>query len=376
MKIGIVLNARYPTEKAYGIQVDAMAKGFVENGDRLAIFYPRRTKVLPTPVEGIEYIPCGPYLPLVLPFLFSLYRFVLLPIFARNIRAWKPDALLVNDPVQAVFLGKRERVYWDLHDVPAMRTAFRQWSMRTLLKRVQGIVSTNILKLTALQKITPSLPPHVVLPNPVTFPLDELQAISKQTAREKLSLPQEAFLVMYVGQLFPWKGVDTVIEALGEVDPSDVTFHIVGGLGIDLERTRTLLAQHPSDAIKLHGQRPREEVKYWLRAADLLVIPNSGKSSLSREDTNPMKVYEAIAAERVILASDLPSIREALGDYPKAAFVAPDDPESWRTAVREEREMHTLEQQGASLQSGAYVLTPRDRAHAIVAFIQQTRASI
>jgi glycosyltransferase involved in cell wall biosynthesis len=107
-----------------------------------------------------------------------------------------------------------------------------------------------------------------------------------------------------------------------------------------------------------------------------LVIPNSGKSSLSREDTNPMKVYEAIAAERVILASDLPSIREALGDYPKAAFVAPDDPESWRTAVREEREMHTLEQQGASLQSGAYVLTPRDRAHAIVAFIQQTRASI
>ena len=58
----------------------------------------------------------------------------------------------------------------------------------------------------------------------------------------------------------------------------------------------------------------------------MIVLPNSARSEISARYTSPLKLFEAMASGRPIVASDLPSLREVLRDDVNAVLVAPDDP--------------------------------------------------
>ena len=59
--------------------------------------------------------------------------------------------------------------------------------------------------------------------------------------------------------------------------------------------------------------------------ADVIVLPNSARPEISSRYTSPLKLFEAMAAGRAILDSDLPSLREVLRDGENARMVPPDD---------------------------------------------------
>ena len=61
-----------------------------------------------------------------------------------------------------------------------------------------------------------------------------------------------------------------------------------------------------------------------MKAADVLVLPNSGKEKISRIYTSPLKMFEYMAAGVPIVASDLPSIREVLSEKTAFLFEADD----------------------------------------------------
>ena len=72
----------------------------------------------------------------------------------------------------------------------------------------------------------------------------------------------------------------------------------------------------------------------WLAAADVLALPNSGRESISARYTSPLKLYEYMASGRPIVASDLPSLREALTRGENAWLVAPDDPAALAAGIK------------------------------------------
>lgn len=84
--------------------------------------------------------------------------------------------------------------------------------------------------------------------------------------------------------------------------------------------------------IKILGRRPHHEIPLYLKAADVLVLPNSGKEDISRLYTSPMKLFEYMASMSPIVASRLPSICEILNDG-NAVLVEPDRPEALASAV-------------------------------------------
>ncbi len=79
---------------------------------------------------------------------------------------------------------------------------------------------------------------------------------------------------------------------------------------------------------------PPARVADYLAAADFLLLPNSASTPLSIRHTSPMKAFEYMAAERPVIASDLPSIREIFQHEVNALLVPPDDPEQLRAAIR------------------------------------------
>jgi glycosyltransferase involved in cell wall biosynthesis len=112
--------------------------------------------------------------------------------------------------------------------------------------------------------------------------------------------------------LYPWKGVDILVEALAHVP--QVQGMIVGGheQEPDLARIRSLADRLGlAHRVELTGNVAPSAVPPLLARAGILALPNT-PSAISTYATSPLKLFEYMAAQRAIVASDLPSIREVL----------------------------------------------------------------
>ena len=132
-------------------------------------------------------------------------------------------------------------------------------------------------------------------------------------------------LVAYAGHLYPWKGVDVLLEALARVPGTRGL--IVGGHAEepDLARVKALAERLAiGDRVTFSGMVDPGRVAELLREADVLALPNPA-SAISTRFTSPLKLFEYMAAGRPIVASDLPSIREILDHEVNALLVTPGD---------------------------------------------------
>lgn len=131
------------------------------------------------------------------------------------------------------------------------------------------------------------------------------------------------FVAGYAGHLYPWKGVDVFIRALGHAP--GVHGLIVGGHPgeADVDRIRQLAAREGvASRLTITGLVPPRDVARALAPASVLVLPNPA-SAISERYTSPLKLFEYLTMGRPIVASDLPAIREVLSDEETALLVPP-----------------------------------------------------
>lgn len=175
---------------------------------------------------------------------------------------------------------------------------------------------------------------HVtVVPDGVRLQPSDLHPPSSDV-RPPSSAAQPPFTIGYAGHLYPWKGVDLVVEAVAALQ--DVHGVIVGGHAQepDLERVKAVAEQlFCSTRLTFTGMLRPAEVAARLRDADVLVLPNP-PSALSRDYTSPLKLFEYMASGRPIVASDLPSIREVLTDGRNAILFEAGNPPALTAAIR------------------------------------------
>lgn len=155
-------------------------------------------------------------------------------------------------------------------------------------------------------------------------------------ADDAVGRPREAgpFTIGYAGHLYPWKGVDIVIEAVMALP--DARALIVGGheQEPDLERVKAFAVELDcSSRVEFTGLVPPGEVATYLTHADVLVLPNR-RSALSDRFTSPLKLFEYMASGRPIVASDLASIREVLTHERNALLAEAGNPQAFVAAIR------------------------------------------
>ena len=134
--------------------------------------------------------------------------------------------------------------------------------------------------------------------------------------------------IYYIGQLYPWKGVDTLVRAMPHLACRRLV--IVGGLPYESDRTRLESVSRElgvADRVTFTGFVPPTQVREHLARAAVAVLPLPD-NPMARLFTSPLKLFEYMAAGVPIVASDLPSIREVLRDGENALLVAPGDPEA------------------------------------------------
>lgn len=152
---------------------------------------------------------------------------------------------------------------------------------------------------------------------------------SREEARQQLGLDPNTFIALYNGSLHTWKGADTLAEAAALL-PDDMQVMFMGGADWDIEKFTEKYGDQKSIAII--GRKSDMERPVYLRAADVLVLPNTAKNEISVKYTSPLKLFGYMAAETPIIASDLPSIREVVSEK-EVFFAEPDDPQSFADAM-------------------------------------------
>lgn len=117
--------------------------------------------------------------------------------------------------------------------------------------------------------------------------------------------------LVYAGHLYDYKGIPTLIDAARLLP--HCTFHLLGGLDQDIRRVQSTLDDSNMKNVVLHGYIQYSSLPNYLRHADVLLHPYSGRHC-SSSTTSPMKLGEYMLAKRPIVATDIQGLRNWVND--------------------------------------------------------------
>ena len=126
----------------------------------------------------------------------------------------------------------------------------------------------------------------------------------------RADLPANGALVMYVGNLEHYQGVDLLLEAVAALQPAvPLKVVAIGGNPAAVTAYRARAAALGIGAtMTFVGARPLKDLGAYLKQADVLVSPRcSGHNT-------PMKLYSYLAAGKAVLATRIRSHTQVLSD--------------------------------------------------------------
>lgn len=100
--------------------------------------------------------------------------------------------------------------------------------------------------------------------------------VSRESARIRLDLPQDAKIFLFLGQLRPYKGIDRLVAAMTDLIAQDPSCHLViAGKPVHPYSPGLLQRKFAglSNVSIIEGFVPDDEVQWYYRAADWAVLP-------------------------------------------------------------------------------------------------------
>jgi len=333
MKLYYITDAKIPTEKAHGYQICKMCEEFGKRVELELIIPGRIThikenlydfyglkKTFSVKVLGeFDFVKFERYIG-GLTFYWQKVWF----LYKLSKIGLEKNSLIYTRDIEVVwFLGKKFKVVYEGHNF-----SDRSYINKKILRRAYKIIC--ITKGLKDEYIKVGFKSEDILVAPDGVDLDLFSNLpDKNILREELDIDKNKKVIMYVGSFYKWKGIDILIE-VARMRP-EYNFIIVGGGNID---------DLPNNVI-LIGSKKHSEIPKWMKSADVLVLPNSGKEGISRFYTSPLKMFEYMASGVPIVASDLPSMREVLNED-MAVLVEPDEVEALEKGIKKIIENNNL----------------------------------
>jgi beta-1,4-mannosyltransferase len=187
---------------------------------------------------------------------------------------------------------KGAKLVWTAHNLEAhdkqQHPALEKWFWKVFLDQLDGYVSLSQL---GREKLLSRFPQLEDKPYTIT-PLGHFRDIypdetNKVSARKYLSIPLDRKVIVCAGAIRPYKNLPHLIKIFQQLDDPDLIL-LIAGLPITEEvKQEIIAAAEGDDRILLQfGLIPESEFQYYLRAADLVVLPyfrifNSASALLS-----------------------------------------------------------------------------------------------
>lgn len=318
MKILYIANARFPNERAHGIQFAKTCESFVGAGVDIELVLPnRKTEIKKDPFEyygiknkfsykkiwTINILPKTTFGYLLSSFVFGITSFFYI---LKN-----KDAVIYSidlDPISFFLLPfSGKKIFFEMHG-PKKNTPLN----RFLFRNISGVIAVSELIKNDLIKIFPVLKDKIIVcPNGVD--VSKKQELNKEIVRQKFGIDKNKKICVYTGGFQDWKGIETIFNSAKEL--KDVEFYFVGFSDNNLNL---------SENVYLMGMREFNEMPLWRLVADILIATGTKKDDYSFYYTSPMKLFEYMASGRPIVASRTPAIESVVSDN-EVFFYEPDN---------------------------------------------------
>jgi len=337
-----IVNARMPTEKAYGHQIIQMCAQFSALGLPVQLWRPYRKNPITETVftyydvkenffvrtlGRIDFMKWNSLFFKRAQWLQEIF-FLSSLFFTRIVRG---TIGYTRDPSVAWLLKKKGAfVVYECHDWFGKSKTLALF----FLRKVDLIVSTNRFIEGQFEKASFQKESLVLAPNGVDLSVFDID-VTKEEARKKIFTKQQNTvldskkIILYEGSFRTMgkeKGIIDIIQSLVFL-PDDIMFIGVGGSMEDIEYytsyARSLLVHK---RVVLLSRVSHETLALYLKAADVLVLPFPQAAHYTYFMT-PLKMFEYMASRRVVVTTDLPSIREILSED-NAFFCPPSDPKA------------------------------------------------
>ncbi len=346
-----------PTEKAHGLQIVQNCEALAAHGPAVT-FYPARRSQSPElrgvdpftyygvpPTFTIRPVPTLDLLPLFggwsdagerLSFLIQLasYNAALWAILRKT----GPDAIFYTRHTPVLEIVRRykpaRRIFWEVHSLSPSPDRRRRGAAR--INQIGGAIV--ITRHMAESLIALGADPSRIIVAPDGIRAARFASPPPMAeARAALGLPVDAFIVGYMGRLHTLnmeKGVGDLVRAIARRPDLPLHLLLVGGpeemaaqygaewrgLGLPAERFHTL------------GHLPATDVPRALAAFDVTAMPFPWTEHFAYY-ASPIKLFEYMASERPIVATDLPSTAEIVQDGETALLTPPSDVDALAAAL-------------------------------------------
>src|ERR1700739_682733 len=257
----------------------------------------------------------------------------------------RPQILHAHSPVlnalSAIRAGRRHgipivyeiRALWE--DAAASHGTHGRAGLRYLVTRVvetraihRADAVTTICEGLRADAIARGVPGDkvTVIPNAVDRNKSAGPGIHDGILANRLGLSGKIVLGFF-GSFYAYEGLDLLLRAVPDMrrQRSDIATLLVGG-GPEDERLRGVSTELGlGERVVFAGRVPHEEMRRYYDVVDLLVFPRI--SARLTELVTPLKPLEAMAQERIVVASSVGGHRELIRDRETGYLFPPDEPE-------------------------------------------------
>lgn len=243
-------------------------------------------------------------------------------------------------PIAQVLIDLHIPFIWHVREPVSNRRSGAVAWVRRLMQEAPALIFLSASDCRSWLGEAATIGQVTIVPNAVDFQRFRPDGRARRAVRERLSIAEDAPVVLYVGGAVKIKGVSEIVRAIDIVSESvpDVrllmpgTAYTAGGgtlarvarwglrkvsrptLG---DAVRAMLERRPETCVALTASTNVEE---YYAAADVVAFP-----SLVPHFARP--VIEALASMRAVVASDLDGVRELLPQAPGVGtLVPPGDP--------------------------------------------------
>ncbi len=146
------------------------------------------------------------------------------------------------------------------------------------------------------------------------FPIDD-RALLREW-RKKVGIEEDEVVVVFVGNIAPWQGVNILLESAFRLFPENerLKFLIVGdGL---LKKTLMKKAKRSNwgEKIIFLGMRPYEEIPFLINIADICVAPFIHERN-RKTGVSPLKIFEYMACGKPVVSSRIEGLEFIEKEY-------------------------------------------------------------
>jgi glycosyltransferase involved in cell wall biosynthesis len=258
----------------------------------------------------------------------------LCPTYALRLWRERADCVILHEPNPvagaSVFLRTpaRRLVIW--HHSDLLRPAWAPYTyglvQRALYKRADCVIVSSPNLATASPLVRSARRVAVV---PFGVPLERFQQLDEAAQQKAAALRAASAgpIVLFVGRLVYYKGVEVLIDAMAQCEG---TLLLAGDGPLESSLRARTAARGMADRVRFLGRVPDADLPACYRAADLFVLP-----SIAFTETFGVVQVEAMAAGVPVISTDLPTgVPWVNLDGVSGLTVAPGDSAALAAAIR------------------------------------------